>query len=48
MLCSESGGGGSVVQGDVPVPKFRVSNSAIYYLYDKKISKFTTAQGCEN
>ena len=30
------GGGDLVVQGDVPVAKFRVSNSAIYYLLGSK------------
>ena len=42
------GGGDLVVQGDVPVAKFRVSNSAINYLLGSKNFKFTTAQGCEN
>ena len=30
------GGGDLVVQGDVPVAKFRVSKSAIYYLIGSK------------
>ena len=30
------GGGDLVVRGDVPVAKFRVSNSAIYYLLGSK------------
>ena len=29
-------GGDLVVQGDVPIAKFRVSNSAIYYLLGSK------------
>ena len=42
------GGGDLVVQGDVPVAKFRVSISAIYYFLGSKISKFCTTYGCEN
>ena len=41
-------GGDLVVQGGVPVAKFRVSTSAIYYLLGSKMFRFTTAQGCEN
>ena len=36
LLARENPRGALVIQGDVPVAKFRVSNSAIYYLLGSK------------
>ena len=43
LMKDPQGAGDLVVQGDLPIAKFRVLKSAIYYLLGSKIFKFITA-----